>query len=387
MGYEHPQVEFLDPEDGLDGADEVHWLDEEGLGSHRGGVLPPRTTSRRVAGSALVFAVGLALTGLPGVAAYRHDQRVAAAANALILREVNVGDAVTLTDPGRLGGADAWRIEPSAAIAIGVTNESPDPITLLPGSTLSGAGLAGPSTLAPAGGAVLAPGQSGRLAGTVTVNCAALASPAGNGAPGPVRRAAHGNTLLVQARTASGAVGVAALDVGAGAAPVRDQICDQEGQSLATSFFPVSVNAASHDFTVAVSARSLAAKPLKYWVTASFQNGPGASAGGPDRLSVVMSGGRPVLPSLSMDEVEALLPGVRLADPTPVGPIDGTLAPGASTTAGFTLHVRACPVSPPTSTPALTLEVFLDDHGQPAYFQTDSFELDNLVAAACGLIA
>jgi hypothetical protein len=387
MGHEHPQVEFLDPEDGFGTADEVHWLDEEGLGSHRGGLLPPRTTSRRVAGSLLVFAVGLSLTGFAGVAAYRHDQRIEAAANALILREVNVGDAVTLTDPGRLGGADSWRIEPSAAISIGVTNESPDPITLLPGATLSGAGLTGPSTLAPAGAAVLGPGQSGRLAGTVTVECAAVAPRSANGDAKPGRRAAHGNTLLVQARTASGAVGVAALDVGQGAAPVRDQICDQQGQSLAASFFPVSVNTAAHDFTVAVSARSVAAKPLKYWVTASFQNGPGALAGGPDRLSAVMSDGRPVLPSLSVDEVDALLPGVRLAEATPIGPIDGTLAPGASTTAGFTVHVRACPVSPPTSSPALTLQVFLDDHGRPAYFQTDSFELDNLIAAACGLIA
>ena len=382
MADEHPEVEFLDPGDGHGGADEVLWLDEEGLGTQSGGQLPPRTTTRRLVGSLLVFALGLSLTGFSGTAAYRHDKAVQAAANELILREVNVGDAVTLTDPGQFGGANPWRIEPSAEISIGVTNESPDSVTLLPGAVLTGPGLAHPSTLTPTGAKVLAPGQSGRLTGTVTVDCGVQVETFAK--PG----AAAGNTVLVQARTASGAVGVAALGVGQGGDPVRQQICAQEGDSLAASFFPVSVNATTHNFTVAVAARSLAAQPLKYWISTSFTSSPGGLIGGqPSDQQIEISGGRPVVPSLSAEAVGALLPGVRLSEPTPLGPIDGTIAPGASITAGYTLHVRTCPATTPTGSAELMLQMFLDDQGRPAYFQYDGFALANLVAAACGLVA
>ena len=381
MGDERPQVEFLDPGEGRGEADEVLWLDEEGLGGHRGGLLPPRTTVHRVAGSLLVFALGLSLTGFSGLSAYRHDAAVAAAANELILREVNVGDAVTLTDPGQLGGANSWRIAPSAAISIGVTNESPDSITLLPGAQLVGPGLTEPATLSPAGAKVLAPGQSGKLTGTVTVDCGvqveAFARPS----------TATGSSVLVQARTASGAVGVAALTVGQ-ADGVRQQICDEEGNSLATSFFPVSVNAVTHTFTVAVAARSLAATPLKYWVSASFENGPGGvSVSVPSMAQVRIADGKPVVPSLSVEAVEALLPGVRLRDAVPIGPVDGTMAVGSSLTAGFTVHVLSCPSDTPSASANLQLQMFLDDDGQPAFFQSDSFNLASLVAAACGLVA
>lgn len=382
MGDESPLVEFLDPDDGPGDAEDVLWLGEEGLGSHRAGVLPPRATARRITGSVLVFALALSLTGFSGLAALRHARAAAAAANELILREVDVGDAVTLTDPNQLGGANAWRIEPSAAIAIDVTNESPDAITLLPGAQLTGPGLAEPGTLAPSGARVLAPGQSGRLTGTVTVDCGVQVESFAR--PGP----AAGSTVLVQARTASGAVGVAALTVDR-ADGVRQQICDEQGNSLAASFFPVSVNALTRTFTVAVAARSLAAQPLKYWVSTSFGSGmDGVSGPVPSTVHVrIADDGRPVVPSLSVDAVDALLPGVRLAEAKPMGPVDGTLAPAASLTAGFTVHVRACPASAPSGGAVLELQMFLDDHGQPAFFQSDGFNLADLVAAACGLIA
>lgn len=382
MGENSPLVEFLDPEDGPGEAEQVLWLGEEGLGSHRAGLLPPRTTARRVTGTVLVFALALSLTGYSGLAALRHSRAVAAAANELILREVNVGDAVTLTDPNQLGGANAWRIEPSASIAIDVTNASPDAITLLPGAQLTGPGLAEPGTLSPTGTRVLAPGQSGRLAGTVTVDCGVQVESFAK--PG----AAAGSTVLVQARTASGAVGVAALAVGE-ADGVRRQICDEQGDSLAASFFPVSVDVLTHTFTVAVSARSLAAQPLKYWVSASFGDGTGSiSAPVPSMMRIkVADDGRPLVPSLSVDAVDALLPGARLEKAVPVGPVAGTLAPGASLTAGFTVHVQACPAGTPSSAAVIGLQMFLDDHGQPAYFQSDGFNLADLVAATCGLIA
>ncbi|HEY2739254.1 MAG TPA: hypothetical protein VGK45_12685, partial [Thermoanaerobaculia bacterium] len=284
----HPQVEFLDPEGEHGAEDGVVWLGEEGLGTHPSGRLPPRATARRLTGSALVFVLALALTGFAGAAAYRHDAATAAAANALVLSQVDVGDAVTLTDQGRLGGANAWRIEPSVAVAVGVTNKGPDAVTLLPGATLTGPGIAGTSTLSPSGATVLAPGQSGRLTGTVTVDCGLNVLDASSPQtqtqaqpqPQPQTQTAAGNTLLVHARTASGAVGVAAIGVGQGGDAVRTQICRQEGNSLVASFFPVSVDTATHTFSVAVTARSLSAQPLKYWVTADFADSPEGWLGG-----------------------------------------------------------------------------------------------------------
>jgi hypothetical protein len=387
MHDEHAQVEFLDPEDrdGHDSAEDVAWLDEEGLGTHRGLLLPPLTTARRLTVSLAVFALGLSLTGFSGFAAYRHDQNVAAEANALILREVNVGDAVTLTDPGQFGGANGWRLEPSAAISIGVTNESPDSITLMPGATLTGPGIAAPSTLTPAGTSVLAPGQSGRLTGSVTVDCGMQVQ----GAKGADAVVKGENSVLVQARTASGAVGFAELGVGQSADAVRQQICTEQGDSMAASFFPISVDGATHSFTVGVSAHSLAAQPLKYWVSASFSEAPETILDTlPSLVQVTLSDGKPVdTGSLSAAAVDALLPGVQLTDAAPLGPVEGTMSPGASTSTAFAVHVRSCPSSPPTSNAELNLNMFLDDHGQPAYFQADSFELDTLIASACDLTA
>jgi hypothetical protein len=140
MGDELPRIEFLEPHEDPEDPEDIAWLDaqdgqEEDLGGSRGGsLLPPRTTARRALVSMLIFALALSTTGFAGVDAFRHDQAVQAAANELMLREVADIDPVTLTDPGELGGLGAWRVDPSASIAVGVTNESPDPVTLLPGT-------------------------------------------------------------------------------------------------------------------------------------------------------------------------------------------------------------------------------------------------------------
>lgn len=382
MGDTQPQVEFLDPGDD---SGEVEWIGEEGLDSHRGAQLPPHTTARRVVGSLAVFALGLSITGYAGDFAYRHDQAVATAANALLLRGVQVGDAVTVTDAGRLGGSGAWRVDPSASIAVGVTNEGPDPITLLPGATLYGPGLAEPARLEPSGATVLRPGQSGRLTGTVTVNCGLnVATLASEHAPKQPNQ-----SVLVQARTASGAVGAASVSVGSSSSTVRDEICQDEGDGLVASFFPESVDGLRHSFTVGVSAHSLSAQPLRYSMAAAYVGHGDVLLGSiPSDVTISMTDGEPGDGgALSAAELEQLLPGVRLAAAVPFGPVAGTLAPDASVSAGFTVHVTACPSSVPNSTAALDLSMYLDYQGQPAYFQSDSFELASLVATACGLIA
>lgn len=374
MGAEHTDVEFLDPDDE---SGDVDWLDEEKVGAARHHVLPPRTTGHRLAVTVTVFGLALSATGLFGVSEYRHDKAIEAAGNALVLRGVDVGDPVTLTDPGLLGEPNAWRLDPSAAISVGVTNESPDAITLLPGATLLGPGLTGPATLRPAGGAELQPGQSGHLTGVVTVDCGVQTA--------PTLDTSQGSTVLVQARTADGGVGTASVGLNTGQESVREQICLQEGEGVAASFFPESVNPSAHTFTVAVSAHSLAQQPLHYQLSEDYSNRSVGALGLVPALTVARTeGDTPMVPGVTAD---AHLPGITLSAPTPLGPVDGVLAAGASLSAGYTIHVLHCPSTLPASDEDVDLQLFLVYHGIPADLQADSFDLLSLVGAACGLIA
>lgn len=381
MGDELARIEFLDPQQD---ADDIAWLDSDGaeetggtehVWSHEGSVLPPRTTARRVLGSLLVFALALSATGYAGRHAYRHDQAVAAAANVLLLDQVNVGDPVTLTDPGALGGVGAWQIEPSSAIAVDVTNESPDPITLLPGATLSGGGLVAPATLRPSGTALLKPGESGRLVGMVTVNCSVDQQ---------FSFALDANGMAVRARTASGAVGVAVLPLNPGGETLRQQICNAQGQGLATIFFPESADPRTHSFTLTVAMQSLVAHALPYQVEQSYSNSPPAN----DAQAAEMGLQPPTSEAPPANGTAAsVLPGIRLSASTPAGPVSGSLASGASVNAGYTVHVLDCPSKVPTAPAVLNLEVLLKDHGTSVLFQTDSFDLNLLVGSACGLLS
>ena len=381
MGDDLSRIEFLESPQG---PEDIAWLDvdgepEENLGgSHGSSLLPPRTTVRRILASLLIFAFALSTTGWAGVDAFRHDRAVQAAGNELVLREADVVDPMRLTDPGELGALGGWRMDPSAAIAVGVTNESPDPITLLPDATLSGPGMARPATLQPSGPRVLRPGQSAELTGVATVDC---------GIPTQRVTGALGNdSILVQARTASGATGVATVAMDGGAESIRSAICTEEGDALAADFFPQSVDAAKHTFTLVVSARSLAAQAMRYQVTEAYSSSV-ASFGG---LTIegtegsMYDMGQPALPGATSTSD---LPGVRLSAPVPTGSVDGTLAAGADLSAGFTVRVLSCPNSVPTTSEAVDLEVLLNQDGAPAVFQTDGFDLGTLVGAACGLLA
>lgn len=385
MGDELRRIEFLESPEGPGESADVAWLDidgeqEENLGGSRGGsLLPPRTTVRRVLVSLLVFALALSTTGWAGVDAFRHDQAVQAAENELVLREAAVIDPMTLTDPGELGELGSWRVEPSASIAVSVTNESPDPITLLPGATLLGPGLADPATLRPSGTKPLRPGQSGELTGVATVDCGILTE-----RPTDVL---GNDSILAQARTTSGAVGVATIALG-GAESIRSAICTEEGEPLAASFVPRSVNVAQRTFTVAVSAHSLSAQALPYQVTASYVSSAVSIGGllteGLETTAGGVSVGEPTLPgSLGAND----LPGLKLSSLIPTGRIAGTLAAGASLNAEFTVHVLSCPSAVPTSQYAVELGVMLEQGGLPVDYQADGFDLATLVGAACGLLA
>ena len=167
----------------------------------------------------------------------------------------------------------------------------------------------------------------------------------------------HGNSVLVQARTTSGAIGAASVDLDGGGESVRQEICVQQGEGLVSSFFPQSVDAGTHSFTFGVTAHSLAALPLHYQLDASIS-----------------------IP-------QAQIPAVPLSTPVPFGPVSGTLQPGAVLNAGFVVRVKACPTLATSARGTVELEMLLYDHGTPAVFQMESFDLDTLVRAACGLLS
>jgi hypothetical protein len=374
MADEHARIEFLEPHEEPDA---IAWLDaddEEDLGSRGSSLLPPRTTARRVLLTLLVFGLALATTGFAGMAAFRHDQAVQVAADSLVLRGLDVGDPVTLTDPGELGTPDGWKVDPSAAIAVDVTNEGPDSITLLPGATLYGPGLRTPAALKPSGTTLLRPGQNGTLTGVATVDCGV-----------PTERLSfpgQNSTVLVQARTAGGAVGMATVPLGGGGSEsVRQQICVDEGEGLVANFQPGSVDSTKHTFTLTVSAHSRAAQALEYRIIESY-----SSSSPSFQLPTPVETAAPAAETVVFGTTaSSILPGVELSAPTPVGAVSGTLAAGASVSAGFTVHVLSCPKTPPTAQASVDLEVLLEDDGTPATLQTQGSDLDALVGAACGL--
>jgi type II secretory pathway pseudopilin PulG len=393
--HEGTRVEFLDGDDGADDQADLAWPGEEGLASHHRVLLPANTTVHRVVGSLAVLALGFSLTGFLGRSAYRHDQQAAAAAGVLALRAADGGSGATPTIPGSVGGAGIWQVDPTAAVSVDVTNKGPDAITLLAGATLTGQGLIHPAVLDPSGSALLRPGQSGRLTGRVTVACGvgvqnrSAQGDASPGAPQPPSQQTPPQTpqsVLIHARTASGAVAATSVPIGSYAEAVRDQICQEQGDAVAM-VFPQSVDAAHHSVTFTISASSRSAQALDYSVLAGYTAGGETSPGSfsPD-TTVTLANGEPLLERLSVASVDALLPDARLTDVSASGSTSGTLAPGSSVSAAFTVHVASCPSQAPTPTAAsLQFLAYLGDLGQPAYFQAYDVELGSLVATACGL--
>lgn len=226
MGDQPPSIEFIDPHEEPGGDPHtVAWsdADDEQGKRPREGTLPPHTTVRRILASLLIFGLALAVTGFAGAHAYRRAQATELADDTLILGEARVGEPVTLVDPDELGGSGGWRLDPSVTVAVDVTNESPDAITLLPGALLTGSGLSSPAALQPSGASVLEPGQSGRLIGTATVNCGVRALQSA--------KVAQPGSVLVPARTSNGAVGAAQVDLDGGGESIREQICGRQGQA------------------------------------------------------------------------------------------------------------------------------------------------------------
>ena len=383
--HDDPRVEFLDSDEEIDG---VRWRGEEGINSHQSARLPAHTTARRVIWSVVVFALGVSLTGFLGRAAYRHDQQVAVAAKSLVLGEAGSGQGLTLTVSGSAGDAGVWRLEPTATMSIEVTNKSPDAITLLPGATMTGRGLTRPAVLGLSGTALLQPGQSGRLTGPVTVNCGVGTQSRAQGADSTDTTQPAPEILSVHARPASGTVAATSVRIGSYGEAMRDQVCREQGDAVTTGF-PESADLTHHSVTVTVSARSRSAQALDYALLAGYSVGGETTPGDfSPELTVTLLDGVPALNAIPAAAAEAAVPGARLTEVSVAGPVNGTLDPNSGLRATFTVHVESCPSQVPASVAdSLQFVVFLDDQGQPAYFEAYHVGLGDLVAKACGLPA
>lgn len=299
-----------DADDEFD-ADSVEWLedaaqDEVDAGSS---VLPPRTTRRRLVGSLLLVGCVLAATGYGVHAVYQRDAALEAAENELILGPATSSGSAVL-DTGARAARTTWTEHPRVGIRIPVVNRGPDPVTLLPGATLVGAGLLGSSLSAGSGAraTVLGPGRSTVLAGYVTADCVFS---------GPDTGTAAATSLSVTARTSGGGVGVSAVPVDAGtnAGSIRDRICRSQDDALADFDMTQWVRPGSRSFMLAFTVVSHADVPLDYTFS--------LSDGGSGWLTYVPVSHGPV-------------------SGTPAEPATGVLAPAGTATVGYTFTITDC---------------------------------------------
>ncbi|WP_034265280.1 hypothetical protein [Actinospica robiniae] len=302
--------------------------------------------------AAFVLALGLCVgaASLAGVRAYRHDRAADRAAATLVLRVQATGDPVGLPGAATLGSADSWGGDPSTTVEVDVVNRSPDAVTLLPDAVIRGPGVFSAS-LAPSGGARLEPGEVGRLVGTARVDCT-LPSAAGVG------RDAQ-STLLVRARLADGSVGTAPIGLNTGGESVREEICLQQGATVASGNFAESADPLRHTFTISLTARSLLSSPLSYTLTYQYSDA-------------------------SRNGAAAVVPNTALGAPAPAGTIAGLLVPEGRLAGGFTWPVTQCPLALPEENVDVELQLIVTDSDRKVLLQADEFDLSLLAAAACG---
>lgn len=351
-------VEFLDPDDPAaddPAAQDVQWLDEEGVGGGRDpAALPPRAAPRRVLASLLALGVFLAGTGSAAAAAYRRhvtDRRIA---NELMLHAA--ASPPSIPDLASLAFASGWRARVTERVLVPVVNQGPRPVELL-GALLVESGLVGPAKLTPVGGGTLRPGATGELAGTVTADCAdTTATDAlifSSDGPGATTMAEP--FVQVRARTSGGRTATALLDPeNDEAADLRARICQQEGdhltgpQTVTTSFHKT-----SHLIIVRVSARSNADVQVQYEAQARYEDDPTPESG----LSL---SAQPVVTHAS-----------------------GLLDPGGGFSDRFLVEVRHCPSKPLTQSITLLTTLSYTVQGEYMGVTTRAIELDPLIAAAC----
>lgn len=357
QGEPWADVEFLDPDD--PGADDVLWLDEEGVDSGAGPTgLPSRATPHRILASLLALGLFLAGTGSAAAAAYHRHLTDRQMADELVLVPSPTSPAVP--DLASLGFATVWHARVTERVLVPVVNGGPRPVDLL-GAVLTELGLVSSVQLEPVTGRVLKPGDTAEFAGTVTADCTLV--PAGVVVGGPYTGNASADAvgtaqLLVRARTSGGETAAASVDPESASPSLQERICGQEGDDLTG---PVTVATAAdpkaHTVTIRLATASNADTRVSYAATAQFSIDPG------------------------FDE-----PGVHISEPAARDPSAGDLNPGAALTQTFVIDVGSCETRrlPSPDNLNLQLQVLYSVRGVTLAATDRSVPLDSLVLAACG---
>jgi len=365
MAAEHTSVEFLDPDDDSGDIELLDEPDEERLAGGRDPALLPARASRRRAVASLL-ALALWGTGVGGcvTAAYHRHQTDVRIANLLSLQDAKAVPAI----PGlsALGTQTVWHSRPSERVLISVVNKSPDPVTLLDG-VLDEPGMTTPATFAPVGGATLSAGQTGKIAGSVTVDCTDGTSTgdaviAENSATIAVTTAtaaltadSPGAPLVVRARTSGGSIGLQRLQPDAGGQSLQQRICSQEeGNVFGTFSASTTGDPKTHVISLSLSTSSIADIPLNYSASASYSADPEA-------------GGIVIAP-----------------DPRPALAVTGTVKPGGGLRVAFSIPVTSCPATPPPSTDNILVFLIFTSRGNVVGMFTNGIEFDSALADACG---
>ena len=339
--------------------DDEGWLGEERLlgGRDPDRALPPIAPPSRVLATLLALAVFLGGTGAAFTAAYhRHatDRRIA---NTLALAAASSPPKI----PGlaTLGVQELWHAQLQEQVVIPVINRSPDPVVLLD-AVLEEPGMTTAAAFKPVGTARLAPGQTGAVAGEITVDC--TQDPAAvfpymdnsNNATVPLPNTA---ALLVRARTEGGRVGEAALDPDADGPDLQLRICQQEGFDITgpPTIYAIG-DARTHSVVVNLVVASSSDITLGYRATVAFarENEYGIITGLPDASA-----------------------------PEPVLPATGTVQSGGTIHVSFVIKVLSCPIRPQQAD-GLYVELMLTAGGNPVDALEDSTALALPLTTACG---
>lgn len=369
MAAEHTPVEFLDPDD--DSGDiellDLDESDEERLAGERDPSLLPAHASRRRAIASLV-ALALWVTGVGGwvTAAYHRHQTDVRIANLLSLQDTEAVPSIPALPA--LGAQAVWRSRPTERVLVSVINKSPEPVTLLNG-VLDEPGMTTPATLAPVGAATLRVGQTGQIAGNVTVDCTEGTSTADAVIPqnststgvATVTASAEATAnspaapLLVRARTSGGSIGLQRLQPDVGGQNLQQRICSQEeGNVFGTFSTSTTGDLKTHVISLTLSTSSVADIPLTYAASASYSADPEADG------------------------------NIIAPNPRPALPVTGTVKPGGGLRVAFSIPVTSCPATPPPSTDNILVFLIFTSRGNVVGMFTTSVEFDSVLADACG---
>jgi hypothetical protein len=356
-----------DPDSDPDSDPDAVWSGEERIhGGRDPRLLPPNPPRSRILASILVLAVFLGCTGAAFDTAYhRHatDRRIA---NELDLEAG--ANPPTIPDLGTLGVQHVWHADLEEQVVVPVLNQSPEPVRLL-GAVLQEPGMRAAAALEPVGAARLAPGQTGKVTGRVTVDCTQYpdsvfpffaggggGGPNGPGPGGGVIPAPSTAALLVRAQTAGGRVAQAALDPDADGPDLQQRICQQEGYAITgASSITAVADARTHSLRIDLTLSSTADIAMTYHAQADFTR----------RYQISGS---------------AL---ADLAAPEPTLPDSGTVQPGQSLHVAFDIQVLSCPVQA-LSTDQAYVQILLLARGNPVDTIVDAVHLATPLAAACG---